>query len=69
MIAFRIMIVDDEDSQREMLAGYLSKKGYRIKTAGSGQEALDIYENESFEIALLDQKMPGMDGLEMLSRL
>ena len=69
MIAFRIMIVDDEDSQREMLAGYLSKKGYRIKTAGSGQEALDIYENESFEIALLDQKMPGMDGLELLSRL
>ncbi|MBD3381424.1 MAG: response regulator [candidate division Zixibacteria bacterium] len=69
MIAFRILIVDDEDSQREMLAGYLSKKGYRIKTAGSGQEALDIYENESFEIALLDQKMPGMDGLELLSRL
>lgn len=69
MISLRILIVDDEDSQREMLAGFLSKKGYRIKTAGSGQEALDIYENESFEIALLDQKMPEMDGLELLSRL
>ena len=52
-----------------MLAGFLSKQGYTVKTAESGEKALAIYEHECFEIALLDQKMPGMDGLELLSRL
>jgi DNA-binding NtrC family response regulator len=69
MIALRVLIVDDEESQREMLGEFLSKKGYKVKTAGSGEEALKIYENESFEMALLDQKMPGMDGIELLGKL
>jgi DNA-binding NtrC family response regulator len=69
MISLRVLIVDDEKNQRETLAGYLSKQGYRVKTADSGEEALKLYESENFEIALLDQKMPGMDGIELLSRL
>jgi len=69
MLSLRILVVDDEKSQREMLAGFLSKQGYKVKTAESGEQALAIYEHESFEIALLDQKMPGMDGLELLSCL
>jgi DNA-binding NtrC family response regulator len=69
MISLRVLIVDDEQSQRDMLAGFLAKKGYKVKTAGLGEEALALFENESFEIALLDQKMPGMDGIELLAKL
>jgi len=69
MISLRVLIVDDEQSQRDMLAGFLAKKGYKVKTAGLGEEALALFENESFEIALLDQKMPGMDGIELLVKL
>ncbi|MBD3219364.1 MAG: response regulator [candidate division Zixibacteria bacterium] len=69
MISLRILIVDDEKSQREMLGDFLSKKGYKIETAGSGDEALKKYEAGNFEIALLDQKMPGMDGIELLRSL
>jgi len=52
-----------------MLGGFLEKKGYKVKTASSGEEALKLYENENFEIALLDQKMTGMDGITLLSKL
>jgi DNA-binding NtrC family response regulator len=69
MISLRVLIVDDEQSQRDMLAGFLAKKGFKVKTAGSGEEALAFFENESFEIALLDQKMPEMDGIELLRKL
>jgi DNA-binding NtrC family response regulator len=69
MISLRVLIVDDEQSQRDMLAGFLAKKGFKVKTAGSGEEALAFFENESFEIALLDQKMPEMDGIELLREL
>ncbi len=69
MIPLRIIIVDDEKSQREMLGGFLTKKGYTTKTVSSGEEALKLYETENFEIALLDQKMPGMDGITLLSKL
>jgi DNA-binding NtrC family response regulator len=69
MITLRVLIVDDEQSQRDMLAGFLAKKGFKVKTAGSGEEALAFFENESFEIALLDQKMPEMDGIELLRKL
>jgi two-component system response regulator AtoC len=69
MALYRILIVDDEQSQREMLAGFLQKEGYYVSTADSGESALKLCENEYFEIALVDLKMPGMDGIELLERL
>lgn len=69
MISYRILIVDDKKSQRDMLAGHLEKEGYTVATAESGFEAIELCENRYFEVALIDLKMPGMDGIELLQKL
>ncbi|MEQ8766595.1 MAG: sigma-54 dependent transcriptional regulator [Planctomycetota bacterium] len=62
----RILIVDDEAVQREMLAGLLQRSGFIAKTAADGQEGLEVLEQEDFDVALVDQKMPRLDGLQLL---
>jgi DNA-binding NtrC family response regulator len=69
MVLYRILIVDDEKSQRDMLGGALEKEGYSVTTAESGVRAMELCENRHFEIALIDLKMPGMDGIELLQKL
>jgi DNA-binding NtrC family response regulator len=69
MQKLRILIVDDEQNQRSMLSGFLEKKGYSCRTAGSAAEALDLYEKAGYEIALLDMKMPKEDGLSLMKKL
>lgn len=66
---YRLLVVDDEKSQREMLAGFLVKQGYVVKTAESGKIALNLCLENYFEIALCDLRMPEMDGLELLKKL
>ena len=67
----RIMIVEDEAAIREFEAINLIRAGYRVVEAGSGEEALDIYDSDSegFDIALLDISMPGMDGFTLCKEL
>lgn len=67
----RILIVEDEVAIREFEAINLKRVGYTTVEAGSGEEALDIYDNdlEGFDIALLDVMMPGMDGFELCKEL
>ncbi|MBU1319829.1 MAG: sigma-54 dependent transcriptional regulator [candidate division Zixibacteria bacterium] len=69
MQKLRLLIVDDEEKQRSMLSGFLTKKGYVCSTAGSAEDALKMYEKGGFEIALLDMKMPGEDGLSLMKKL
>lgn len=66
---YRLLVVDDEHSQREMLAGFLAKQGYQVKTAESGKIALNHCLESYFEAALIDLRMPEMDGLELLKKL
>ena len=67
----RIMIVEDEAAIREFESINLKRVGYTAVEAGSGEEALDIYDNdtEGFDIALLDISMPGMDGFTLCKEL
>ena len=67
----RILIVEDETAIREFEAINLKRVGYDITEAGSGEEALEIYDNdfEGFDIALLDISMPGMDGFALCKEL
>ncbi len=67
----RILIVEDEAAIREFEAINLKRVGYNVEEAGSGEEALDIYDNdlEGFDIALLDISMPGMDGFTLCKEL
>lgn len=68
-IRLNILIVDDEQSQRLILSGYLKQKGYNIFEASSGMEALKITDNNLIDIVLSDFKMPEMNGIELLVKL
>jgi DNA-binding NtrC family response regulator len=62
----KILIVDDERDICRALEFLLSREGYRIVTADSGQEALRKIEAEDFDLVITDMKMEGMDGLQVL---
>ncbi len=64
--AFKILVVDDEAPQREMLAGFLAKQGYEVVPAVSGAEALERLQREAFDLILTDHRMPQMSGLDLL---
>jgi len=65
----RVLVIDDESAIRDTMRMILEYDGHECLVAGSGQEGLAIAERENPDIAFLDIKMPGMDGLEVLSRL
>ena len=65
----KVLVVDDESAQREMLAGYLKKKNYDAETAKNGTSALEIYKSFFAPLAVIDLKMPDMSGLELLQKL
>lgn len=67
--ALKIMVVDDEETICEALAAWFTKDGYQVETATSGRQALERLADNYFDIFLLDIKMPGMDGIELLSRI
>jgi DNA-binding NtrC family response regulator len=60
-----ILIVDDEFSVRDSLYNWFKIEGYRVETAENGMEALKKIQESSWDIALVDIKMPGMDGIEL----
>ncbi len=66
---FQVLVVDDEETIALSLSAWLSKEGYHVETAGSGQAALEMLSDKLFDLYLLDLKMPGMDGLELLTRI
>jgi len=65
----RILVVDDERSMREFLEIMLTKEGYEVRTAANGKEALALVEKELFDLAILDIRMPKMDGIKTLGHL
>lgn len=66
---FQVLIVDDEQNIRDGSERILSRIGFKVLQASTGAEALDILDKQSIEIVLLDLKMPGMDGMEVLARI
>ncbi|MGC8490637.1 MAG: sigma-54-dependent transcriptional regulator [Syntrophobacteraceae bacterium] len=61
-----ILIAEDEPFQREMLCDFLIEEGHRVAGAGNGEDALRLLEGSYFDLLLLDFKMPGLTGLELL---
>src|SRR6267143_4203108 len=65
----RILVIDDEVAIRDSLRMMLEYEGYDFVGAATGQEGLALAEREAPDLVMLDVKMPGMDGLEVLDRL
>src|SRR5256714_3495667 len=64
-----ILVVDDEKPQRDILQEILTSAGYDVTSAASGEAALKFARDRSFDLALTDLKMTGMDGIELLQKL
>jgi len=65
----RILLVDDEDDFRQTIAKRLKKRGIIPEEAATGEECLSILEKESMDVVVLDVKMPGMNGVEVLCHI
>ena len=64
-----LLVVDDEAGIRESLSSILEDEGYHVEAVGSAEEALERSASGDLEVILLDVWLPGMDGLEALSRM
>lgn len=64
-----LLVVDDDQEFRDILASHLSRSGFEVRAAGSGEEALTLCERRNFDVAIVDMMMPGMTGLDLLKRL
>ena len=64
----RLLVVDDEEPQRLMLSNILTRAGFEVTTAADGNRALEQLRARGFDLILTDQRMPVMDGLELLDR-
>jgi len=65
----KILLVDDEEDFRKLLAFWLKSKGYSVITASNGEDALSLARNERPDIIFMDLNMPVMDGADALKRL
>jgi two-component system NtrC family response regulator len=63
---FRILVVDDEPAQRELVSGFLRKQGFDVAEASDGSGALARFKREPFDLVLTDQRMPDLSGLDVL---
>jgi two-component system NtrC family response regulator len=64
-----VLVVDDEEAQRTVLAGFLRKKGFEVITAGDADEGLDSASTHTVDLVLTDLRMPGGGGLDLLRGL
>ncbi|EJY56648.1 two-component system response regulator (stage 0 sporulation protein F) [Alicyclobacillus sacchari] len=68
-MAYKVLVVDDQFGIRVLLQEVLQREGYEIFQAPNGVTALQIAEQEKPDLILLDMKIPGMDGLEILRNI
>jgi len=64
-----ILVVDDDKSVRTTFSSVLRKEGYRVTAVQNGYEAIKAIAEESFDLALVDLRMPGLDGIEVLKKI
>lgn len=65
----KILVVDDEAPIRELVRFYVEKEGFSMLEAGDGEEALNVFENDYIDLAIVDVLMPKMDGWELVKNM
>jgi len=65
----KLLIAEDEKTQRDLLEGFLKKEGFSVEAVANGREALQMLEGNFFDLALIDYKMPELDGLQTLREI
>ncbi len=68
-MGLKILVVDDEPVQRDMLKGFLEKQDFQVITAANGAEAIQLFRDLPLQLVLLDHKMPDMTGDEVLKQM
>ncbi|MBW2709618.1 MAG: response regulator [Deltaproteobacteria bacterium] len=69
MDGLKVLIVDDELVFCENMTRLLNTRGYQTKAVNEGEEAIRVLEKEAYDVAVLDLKMPGMNGIDILKKL
>ena len=64
-----LLLVDDDNDFREVAAKRFSRSGYRVQEAADGEQAARLCERRQFHVAVLDLRLPGMSGLELMEKL
>ncbi len=65
----RVLVVDDEPTVREVVAGYLRRDGHEVSEAADGPTALELLASDTFDLVVLDMMLPGVNGLDILRRI
>ncbi len=65
----KIMVVDDEEAIRVLYVDEFEDEGYDVVACSNGEEALEVFDKEKPDLVILDIAMPGMSGLEVLSKI
>ena len=65
----KVLLIDDEQTLLEYLSKRLLREGFTVKATFSGEEAMEVATNDNFDVAVVDLKMPGIDGVETQKRL
>ena len=65
----KILVVDDEERFRTIMAKLLAVRGLEVSTIGEGEEALKAMREESYDVIILDVRMPGMTGIQVMTEL
>ena len=68
-MVYKILIVDDEKPVTDLLSELLKKEGYETNACATGEETLELLKKENFDVVLLDIKLPGISGLEVLKNI
>lgn len=68
-IPVKVLVVDDEEEIRELCRRVLNKEGYVVHLAGNGEEALEILHNNKYHVAIVDLKMPSIDGMTVMKEI
>lgn len=69
MSGIRVLLAEDDKNLNSLVTRYLEKEGYSVYSASDGDEALDIWYEQSIDLAILDVMMPGLDGWEVLEEI